>query len=196
MLEGSCLCGSIRYQMSGFVLGCHACHCASCKKFSGSSNSTVMIGTASGLEWLQGQSSLTIYESETPNPRAFCRTCGSPMPSVSETGMAVIPAGSLDEDPQLSLGYHIHTRGLASWEPSYAERAYEDTLPPEAALEIWEEIGERQGLVEHDLTEFMLICDRNPGFRDWWKTHSDAFGSHMLRAMEKAQRMNDTALAE
>jgi hypothetical protein len=44
MLEGSCLCGAIRYQVAGFMLDCHACYCRSCKKFSGTAHSTVMIG--------------------------------------------------------------------------------------------------------------------------------------------------------
>ena len=60
--------------------------------------------------------------------QAFCRTCGSPMPRIDrERGLAIVPMGSLDDDPGMRPQRHIFVASRAPW--------YEipDDLPQDAA---------------------------------------------------------------
>jgi hypothetical protein len=191
MLEGSCLCGAIRYQVAGFILDCHACHCRACKKFSGTAHSTVMIGLASNLTWPSGADQLSFFEEAKPNPRAFCRRCGSRMPSVSNNGMVVIPAGSLDGDPAIPLSHHFYTKYNPSWEPKVAEPCYHETMPPEGFVPTWKDIGSRLDELGDDAVEFLQICDRTDGFRQWWGENVGELDSRLRELMNVAQARND-----
>jgi hypothetical protein len=48
--------------------------------------------------------------------QSFCTRCGSPMPRL-DTGrhIAIIPMGSLDDDPQLRPSEHIWAESRAPW---------------------------------------------------------------------------------
>lgn len=74
MITGSCLCGSIRYQISGQPGPVWGCHCKECRKSSGH------FGAASQVDRqdIRVEGSPRWYES-TPGVarRGFCGTCGS-----------------------------------------------------------------------------------------------------------------------
>ena len=48
--------------------------------------------------------------------QVFCKTCGSKMPRLdSNRGIAVIPFGSLDDDPGVKAERHIYVDDMAKW---------------------------------------------------------------------------------
>ena len=56
--------------------------------------------------------------------QAFCRDCGSAVPRANPVSqMAVIPAGSFEDDPGVREGAHIFVTSKAPW------YAIEDALP-------------------------------------------------------------------
>lgn len=187
MLEGSCLCGATRYQVGGFIQSCHACHCSNCKKFSGSAHSSVFAGLARNLTWLAGEENLSSFEADTPAPRVFCRHCGSPMPAVLANRMVIVPAGSLDKDPGIPLGFHLFTKYHPAWQGTIAEKSYEETMPGEDAIPIWQGLSARIDELGDDLVEFMRICDRTDGFRAWWDAHAGLFSVDMNALMQEAR---------
>ena len=50
--EGGCLCGAIRYRVTGEPVAATLCHCRSCRRASGGTNVAWAVFDKSALEWL------------------------------------------------------------------------------------------------------------------------------------------------
>jgi hypothetical protein len=65
-LSGSCLCGSVRYQISGKAVRFYHCHCRRCRKATGTGHaSNLLVTPLASLTWLAGEELLRRYEDET-----------------------------------------------------------------------------------------------------------------------------------
>jgi hypothetical protein len=121
MFEGSCLCGAVRFEVDAFVGPFELCHCARCRKATGSAFAAAIGVDASAFRWRQGLEHVRHYEAAVrerpPGYRtAFCDRCGSPLPVVDEqAGWFEVPAGLLDADPALRPERHIYTDHIAPW---------------------------------------------------------------------------------
>ena len=73
--EGGCLCGAIRYRVSGEPAAATLCHCGSCRRASGGTNVAWAVFDADQFEWLNG--SPTAYSSSPGLEWLFCGYCGS-----------------------------------------------------------------------------------------------------------------------
>ncbi len=116
-LSGSCLCGAVRYIATGEAKRFYHCHCKRCRKASGTGHASNLFlkGT---LDWESGEDQLTCYKLPEAErfTNTFCRNCGSRMPRFFEkTGVALIPAGSLDDEPDLAPQARIFTGSRAGW---------------------------------------------------------------------------------
>ena len=80
-LEGSCLCGGVRYQVQvdGPLEAMACCHCVQCRKASGAEFATNANVEAPNFEFLTGEELLRSYEWSVGNERVFCGRCGSPI---------------------------------------------------------------------------------------------------------------------
>lgn len=117
-LEGGCLCGGVRYRVSGPWLRFVHCHCSRCRRATGTGHATNLFAAPGNLSWLVGASQVARFD--LPEARsfatAFCRACGSPLPHLTRSGSAwVVPAGSLDEGPGLTPSARIFWSSRASW---------------------------------------------------------------------------------
>ncbi len=56
--SGSCLCGEVKYEVSGKIVGFYLCHCQYCQKDTGSEHAANIFISDSGLEWLQGYNAI------------------------------------------------------------------------------------------------------------------------------------------
>ena len=117
-LRGSCLCGGVAYEISGEPVRFYHCHCRRCRKATGTGHASNLMLTAARAEWVRGEELLTSYK--VPDAlrfrTCFCGRCGSPMPRlVPESGIAVIPAGSLDSDPGIQPQARIFWDSRADW---------------------------------------------------------------------------------
>jgi len=141
MIRGSCLCGAVAFEIEGRVTPIQLCHARRCQKFTGSAFSPELAAREERFRFVRGEENLTHYEApllrEPPAlRRAFCRTCGSPMPSRQpETGSVLLLAGALDDDPDTRPFAHIFTSHAPAWDaladglPKFPERP-----PPELRL--------------------------------------------------------------
>jgi hypothetical protein len=116
--QGSCLCGEVAYEVTGEPLFMQSCHCQRCRRARGAAHGTNIFYKAGQFRWTRGEELLSEYK--LPEAKfyttSFCRQCGAAMPRVSrERDLAVIPAGSLDTDPQMRSQRHIFTSYKASW---------------------------------------------------------------------------------
>jgi hypothetical protein len=104
--HGSCLCGSVRYEVHGPLRNVIGCHCLQCRKQTGH----FMAATAAKLEHFRVTRSdgLKWYESSSKAERGFCATCGSTL-FWRGTGRdyVAIAAGSLDAASGLRIEGHI-----------------------------------------------------------------------------------------
>jgi len=117
VVEGSCLCGGVRFRFdeAGAVLANH-CHCSRCRKASGAEYATFLQLVADYFEWICGEDLVEAYESTPRNFRAFCRVCGSRAPVVrKQVNSVTIPMGSLDTDPGLRPEVHLFVGSKAPW---------------------------------------------------------------------------------
>jgi hypothetical protein len=117
-LSGSCLCGSVAYEIHGELLQFNHCHCERCRKATGTGHATNIIMKPTSVNWTTGENLLLSYK--VPEARrfttVFCRECGSPLPRVAaDNSIAVIPAGTLDEDPGIRPERRIFQDSRTDW---------------------------------------------------------------------------------
>ena len=70
------------------------------------------------MRFLKGEDLLVHYKVPEAEffVQSFCGVCGSAMPSLGkDRGIAVIPFGSLDDDPGRSAEHHIFAGSKAHW---------------------------------------------------------------------------------
>lgn len=132
-IGGSCLCGAVAFEFDDPPDRMLNCHCSRCRRSRSAVYSTQVFVPAEQFRWLDGTD--CIAEFKVPDAKrftpAFCTGCGSLVPKVYEqVGMAVIPAGALDQDPRMRPEAHIF---VASKSPTYEigdELPQFDTYPP------------------------------------------------------------------
>ncbi|MDB6061965.1 MAG: hypothetical protein JWM78_2068 [Verrucomicrobiaceae bacterium] len=130
MLNGSCLCGSIRYEIDGELGQIIKCHCTKCRKASGSAFATNAIVETANFRFVGDQTTLAEFESMPGVIRVFCRQCGSPLLSRRPATPDIIRVriGTLDSTIAGKPAVHIFVGSKAEWDdindelPQYAER--------------------------------------------------------------------------
>lgn len=104
--EGGCYCGNIRYSIEGEPVVKALCHCADCKKISGSTYSTNAVYPRSGFKVLSGSAKEYTVTADSGNKMTsyFCGDCGSTMWREGATfpGLAVLKVGTLDNAEALA----------------------------------------------------------------------------------------------
>ena len=115
MTTGSCLCGTVRYEVSGPYQWMSHCHCSMCRKQSGSLFATTLGVARENFRWLQGEDAIVHYRSSPAFERPFCRECGSALPDDSGA-VVTCPAGALADDLEAKPLAHIF---IGSKSPMY-----------------------------------------------------------------------------
>ncbi len=116
-MNGDCLCGGVRIEVSGKVGPVVYCHCSRCRKAS---------GTAFGANadvWLKywrvlaGEDLIREFESSPGVFRAFCGRCGSPIYSRRANAPDVLRLrlGILNDDPGRRSLAHFWVGSKAAW---------------------------------------------------------------------------------
>ena len=125
MIRGSCLCGEVRFEVERVRGPFELCHCNRCRKTSGSSLVPWLTAAEGDFRFVHGQELISKYDApilEAPPAYCswFCSRCGSSLPSLWPDGWS-IPAGTLDDDPQLRPDRHIYVDLKAPWDIIGAE---------------------------------------------------------------------------
>lgn len=117
-MKGHCLCGDVEYRLTGETIAMYYCHCSRCRRSSGSAFATNLAFPAAGFRIEAGSESLTIFESAPGAKRYFCRRCGSPIYTQSESRpeFVYVRAGTLDVDPGARPEIHLHVASKAAWD--------------------------------------------------------------------------------
>ena len=111
---GGCLCGAVRYRITGELIWAGYCHCHSCRRFTGSVV-TNWVGVAdSGVEFTCGHS--TVYAAPGVE-RGFCAQCGSSLTYRADRFPDYIQLhiGSLDDPEAVAPMAHVHCAEKPAW---------------------------------------------------------------------------------
>ncbi len=115
MINGSCLCGAVKYQLSGKIDDIIHCHCKTCRKAHGSAFSSVAAVQDNDFNLINSHS-LKSYPSSAGKHRYFCSNCGSQIYAKREnTPHIILRLGSVDTDISASEKAHIWVSEKASW---------------------------------------------------------------------------------
>ncbi len=113
---GSCLCGTVRYEIDGPFTMMMSCHCSMCRKHHGAPFATFAAAGIDGFRWLSGEDAVQYYASSSHGRRGFCPMCGSVAPMLmKEMGVVVVPAGALEGDPGIRPQGHMFVGSKAAW---------------------------------------------------------------------------------
>ncbi|MFT5140452.1 MAG: hypothetical protein ACI9H8_002143 [Lysobacterales bacterium] len=116
-LTGSCLCGAVKYSVTGEEKRFYHCHCSRCRKVTGTGHASNLF-VEGQLTWLAGEELLSSYMPPGAQrfKNSFCKVCGSRMPRFDEaSGTVFIPAGSLDDEPSMQPQASIFCGSRTGW---------------------------------------------------------------------------------
>lgn len=112
--SGRCLCGAVRYAVTGPLRDVSYCHCSQCRRTSGHFVAASACDTDhlrliedAGLRW---------YRSSPAAERGFCKRCGSSLFWRPDHGAHIsIMSGTLDMPTGLTACEHIHVDSASDY---------------------------------------------------------------------------------
>ncbi|MDD8022955.1 MAG: GFA family protein [Paracoccaceae bacterium] len=131
LATGQCLCGAVKFRISGEFESFFLCHCARCRKDSGSAHSANLFSSSAKVTWVSGEEKIKTFQlAGSQHMKCFCTDCGSALPfSHANDGVLVVPAGSLDSPVALRPTAHICVSSRANWDNDLASLERIDGLP-------------------------------------------------------------------
>jgi hypothetical protein len=143
--QGQCLCGVIRYRITGEPITHYACHCTDCQRRTGSAFALSMVVRREHLEVLRGEP--TAYFAKLPDGRVkqgrMCGQCGSRLwgEPAARPQLVVIQPGTLDQPAGLVPALHLWTREAQPWLVFPPGAKLYDTEPADSAdyVRVWQE---------------------------------------------------------
>ncbi|MFA3792278.1 GFA family protein [Aliiglaciecola sp. SL4] len=127
---GSCLCGTVKFEVQGDFDSFYVCHCKHCQKDTGSAHAANLFSHLAKLIWRSGADAVSSFTLPgTRHNKSFCKICGSALPSAQSDGMLVVPAGSLDSKISILPTAQIFLRSEASWHKELNKVSKFDELP-------------------------------------------------------------------
>jgi hypothetical protein len=131
-ITGSCLCNKVSYEIKGNIGIFQYCHCSRCRKISGSAFAANILVSPDDFRWLNGEVLVARFELKEAKHFAtsFCTVCGSYLPWLAQSGkVIVVPAGTLDDDPEIRPSQNIFCASRASWYKEPGSLPEYDELP-------------------------------------------------------------------
>lgn len=119
MMQGSCFCGAVVFEITGVLPALYQCHCSECRKTTGAAANAAIIVHETQFRWLQGFDNIKSFIKSSGYRVDFCLTCGSPVPNpVSAIPQAVwIPIGLMnDAVPFTQVEHHLYVASKAHWD--------------------------------------------------------------------------------
>ena len=117
-LKGGCLCGDVTYEATGEPKRFYHCHCARCRKVTGTGHASNLFLQPATLTWLTGEEQIRAFKVPEAQrfTNSFCANCGSRVPrQARDSDIVMIPAGSLDDAAPIMPQARIFSGSRASW---------------------------------------------------------------------------------
>lgn len=95
-LNGSCLCGAVKYVVSGEAKRFYHCHCSRCRKATGTGHASNLFLQPGTLKWITGEDQVRAFKVPEAQrfTNTFCGLCGGRVPrQMKGTDIVMIPGG-------------------------------------------------------------------------------------------------------
>jgi hypothetical protein len=118
-LTGGCLCGAVRFEITGPMLNAGYCHCTRCQRRTGTAASAQARIEGSSLRLLEGEELLKAYRPAKGFEKIFCGECGASLFSRNpdDHEQMSVRLGAIDGDPGIRPAWHQFVAYAAPWEP-------------------------------------------------------------------------------
>jgi hypothetical protein len=117
MHKGQCLCGGVRFAITGELAPIQICYCKQCQRAQGAVLATNIPVAVTAFQFEAGRDLLRAFESSPGKERSFCSRCGSPIFSRRDSlpGVLRVRAGLLDAPIDTRPIAHFHTSAKPDW---------------------------------------------------------------------------------
>jgi len=138
-IKGGCLCGRVRYEITGPLFDADNCHCSMCRRQHGAAYSTYAEINPGDFKWLSGEDYVKVYETLAGAGWCFCSECGSSLAGTEEGRITTVTLGTVEGDPGVKPESHIFVGSKAQWHeinddlPQFEERPSDTWKPPSKA---------------------------------------------------------------
>jgi len=128
-LEGSCLCGGVRFDVTEPFLATSHCHCEYCKRIAGGYGTVSGRARTEAIRVLEGEELLRSYTPGEGSAKTFCSVCGSNLfgGGWPQSEMSSVRLSSFGLEYERKPEAHTFVRSVAAWEilPEYGLPRYE-----------------------------------------------------------------------
>ena len=131
-ITGGCLCGRVRYTVTGEPAFSGLCHCRNCQHYTGSAFEALIAFPAASVS-VQGE--LKTYDdtgdSGQPVHRRFCPNCGSGVVNEVDAlpGVTIVLAGTLDDPAAFKPTMDVYWSSAQPWVHTSDERTRFPKMP-------------------------------------------------------------------
>jgi hypothetical protein len=117
MVEGSCLCGSIKYTVDLIPDKIFNCHCQYCRKAHGADYVTLALAKADTLTISDENNNLKEHTNDIGGCRAFCSNCGTRLMNYAPDKNLYfsVTLSTIDTPVDLKPVAHVNTESKAKW---------------------------------------------------------------------------------
>ncbi len=158
MIQGTCLCGTLRYEIDGPLTSMMNCHCSMCRKQHGAAFATYAVAPLAGFRWIAGEDEVVRYQSSAQGSRAFCRRCGSVAPGAFPSmGIVFAPAGNLGGELGRHPEGHMFVGSKAPWYAITDHLPQHEVYPPGFPAE---GVPRPQSALREGVTEGRCLCGK------------------------------------
>lgn len=113
-MAGGCLCGGVRYRITGSSRPIIYCHCSQCRRTSGHFGAATAVKKKELI--FETNESLAWFDSSEFASRGFCSRCGSSLFwKLNNSESISIMAGTLDNSYGLKAADHIYVNDKADY---------------------------------------------------------------------------------
>ena len=119
--DGGCLCGSVRYRITGVPRSSSVCFCRSCRLAGGAPSVAWFVVNVDQYTLLSGRPAT--FQSSPPVTRTFCPTCGTPLAyrHTDDRNAIELTTATLDDPqrfPPTREIWHSHRVAWAASDPA------------------------------------------------------------------------------
>jgi hypothetical protein len=136
VIKGGCLCGAVRYQITGLLYDASHCHCSMCRRQHGAAFATYVKFNPGDFKWVLGEDLVKVYQTSSGAGWCFCSECGSSLAGTDRGKVTSVTLGTIEGDPGIKPESHIFMGSMAPWHeindnlPQFEEWPPDSREPP------------------------------------------------------------------
>ena len=132
-VTGGCLCGAVRYSITGEPAGTGQCHCKDCQRASGTGHMSLARFKKDDVA-MSGQTAsfASVADSGNINTRHFCPQCGSRLYGENSAfpGIVNVSVCCMDDNDWFVPGRVVYAKDRPKWDVTSTDVPNFDRMPP------------------------------------------------------------------